>query len=147
ASSTRRRARTGCAATSAARKRHGALDAPLARRMTAAGSWLCSRGAALVPSPRSYRISQPVSRVPVDGQIVAQHHAVVFACRTRRYELFLDVAAHRRHLALERIAPAAAAAGAHDYLRRNRNRMLCAAGRVEFARARLAQPIGAVLPG
>ncbi len=59
----------------------------------------------------------------VERQVVAQHHAVVLARRPRARSAPRRTSARTaRRIALERIAPAAAAAGAHDHLGSDRHR-------------------------
>src|SRR5262249_31004171 len=83
----------------------------------------------------------------VDAQILAQHDAVILARRARRDELLLDVRPHRRGIALERIAPAAAAAGAHDPPARPRPRAVRPPRHADPALAGPAQKIHAVSAG
>src|SRR5262249_60602912 len=80
----------------------------------------------------------------VAGQSVGAPHPVVLARRARGDELLLHVRAHRHGVALERIAPAAAATGAHDHLGAPRHRVVRAARDAKFALARFAYEIHAV---
>src|SRR5215831_16855644 len=98
-------------------------------------------------APLPYRIPRPFRRGLVQRQIVPQHHAIVLARRRRRDELLQHVVPHRRRVALERIAETAAAAGAHDHLRRHRHRHVAAGHRLERVLARQPHQVVAELAG
>src|SRR6516165_4091960 len=80
----------------------------------------------------------------VDREPIREHHPVMLARRSRGDEFLLHVRAHRYGVALERIAPAAAAAGAHDHLGAHWHRVVRPARDAKFALARLAHEIHAV---
>src|SRR5882672_6611088 len=67
--------------------------------------------------------------------------------RLPRHQLFAHVGAHGLRVALQRIAPAAAAAGAHDRLGLERNRNVGADHRLEIGLAREPHEIAAGLAG
>src|SRR5262245_62683104 len=69
----------------------------------------------------------------------------MFKRRLPRHQLLQYVAAYQRRIALQRIAPAAAAAGAYDRLRHDRNRDMRADHGLEVVLARQPQQIAAGL--
>src|SRR5262249_57599679 len=79
-------------------------------------------------------------------QVVREHDPVMLARRARGDELLSHVRAHRHGIALERIAPATATAGAHDHLGAHRHRLMRPARDAKVALARLAYQITALFP-
>src|SRR5579883_27900 len=98
-----------------------------------------------LPSLVSYRIPPRLRRGLVQRQIVPQHHAIILARRGHRDQLLAHVLAHRRRIALQRIAETAAAAGPHDHLGIDRHRHVTAGHRSERVLARQADQIVAEL--
>src|SRR6516165_1624836 len=93
------------------------------------------------------RVAQPFGGGLIDAQILTQHHSVILTLRFRRDEFFLHVDAHRRRIALERIAPTAATARACDHLAIHRHGIVRAGHAAEFARAGLAQQVHPEISG
>src|SRR5262249_32013439 len=90
---------------------------------------------ALGRPPRPYPVSPLMCRGLVGRQIVPEHNPIVLERGLPRHELFQYITADQRRIALDRIAPAAAAAGAHDRFRHDRNRNVRTHHRLEVVLA------------
>src|SRR5882762_5825399 len=90
---------------------------------------------------------QVASRCLIDRKIFPQHDAVRGPGRIPRYEFLDHVPAHAFRIALERLAPSAAAPGAHDNVGIRRYRLVAAAHRGIFALAGAEQIVAAGLSG
>src|SRR5262245_24039255 len=87
--------------------------------------------------------AQFTRRVLVDRPIAREHDTVLLARRRRGYQLLEHIPAYPLRVALERIAPTATAARAHDHLRLLRHRPMAAVHGAKFGLARRAQQITA----
>src|SRR5712691_1803240 len=96
---------------------------------------------------RSEPLSQLIGGAFVERHVASENHAVKLARGRGRHEAFGDVLPYALGVALQRIAPAAAAAGAHDGLGADRHRNMAAGHGPEIALAGQPQQIAAGLAG
>ena len=99
-------------------------------------------GLALAADPSRFRSA---GRAFVERHVASDRHAVELARRRGRDEALGDILRDQRRIAILRLAPAAAAAGADDGLGADRHRDVAAAPHGELALARQLQEIAAGL--